>query len=218
MHDDDGDIVGAAALQRHLDQCFAGRLAARCRDNVSSISLVETCAVSPSLQSRNMSPASICALLDVDHDLGRHDADGARDDVAPRPGQRLLLRDEPVVEQFLDFGMVARELRDARRRGPVDAAVARPDAGELLVVGEQAATVEPMTAPLRLIAISWISRLARARRSSKRARRSGAELAMPMVPDARRWPRWRPRRRRVRPCRRRRPRRRAAGSIRYGPR
>jgi hypothetical protein len=96
MNHNYGDIIGAAARQCHLQQFFAG-IARRVRDEyVEHLARCDMRSQPVAAEQEHVARLDL-ALLDVDHDVGRH-ADGAGNHVAPRPGQRLLLGDDAVVE------------------------------------------------------------------------------------------------------------------------
>ncbi len=134
---DDRHIVGAAALQHHVEQCFAG-LSRR-------VGEVAALSISASRDMRGQAVACrarTCRPAESGHArcpiaMSVLDADGARDHVAARPDTRLLRRDDAAVEQFLHLRVIVRQLRDRAVAHQVDAAVAEPDAGELPVEGEQ---------------------------------------------------------------------------------
>ncbi len=58
-------------------------------------------------------------------------AQRAGHDVSPRPGLRLFLAQQAAVNELLDLGVIARNLRELAVAQQIAAAVAAPDAGEV---------------------------------------------------------------------------------------
>ena len=119
-------------------------------------------------------------MVDVEFRRFAH-AEGARDDVPPRPGSRLVGTQDALVDKFLCLVVISRKLQDRTVLDKVDPAIARPNRRVVAFEYEQAAIVEPTTTPAPFSrAISLSRLLARKIRSSRRASRSGAEAGVPM--------------------------------------
>ena len=87
----DGDIVGAAALENHGEQLFAGGMWRGRQRSCGDLGVADMSGQPVCAQDENVTGQRL-ALLEVDVDVVV-DADGARDDVAARPVLRLCRAD-----------------------------------------------------------------------------------------------------------------------------
>jgi hypothetical protein len=134
-HQHDGDVVGSAPAKHRIQQSLARRLRAIGGDGFEDFGIFHMCG-QPIRAEHEHVAWQLLALMEIDCDF-LADADGAGDDVTPRPAARLGRADHALVEELLHFRVVARNLRNPAVADQVDAAVARPEAGEAAVHREQ---------------------------------------------------------------------------------
>ena len=173
--DDDRNIVGRAALQRQRNEPGAGLLRVVGVQQRRDFAVRDMVGQSVAAQKKSI-PRHDRPIADFERRL-IGDAQRPRDHIAPRPAPGLMWFENAAVDEVLNFGMIARDLRQRSGAQPIGAAVAAPDAGVVAAMNEDAATtVVPTICVARALASARKSALTWMMRSSNCARNWAADL------------------------------------------